>query len=363
MSGSDIGSLMAALNPDQLRRAMMGQQQQPQQAQAQTEAPQFQVLPGQLHLNPNIAPQVPQGAPRPLGPGEFLQNPNGSWSNELSVTVPAGDQFTVLPSLWVVDGKPVRVSEDLASIYAELSGLEFQKFNTQEEAEMFAQQREANWQAMDPNASRRVKPLYTNGPQPQSDVTPEGRKLLDRIAAGESRGDYSVLYGGGHFSGSQFPEWSGRAGPAGPSHAAGKYQFEPGTWRSVSQSLGLTDFSPESQEKGAWYLAQSDYRARTGRDLVQDLKDPNRQQQIFQALTPTWTSLRGGVQRISAGSGGTPMKDAQDYYFPQKGWSERLPGTSDPGDQGMEKKPPQGAAPAVLDFVPRSDDPRDPQGT
>lgn len=46
-----------------------------------------------------------------------------------------------------------------------------------------------------------------------------------------------------------FPIWEGRQGPAGISHGAGLFQFEPKTWRPVAQALGVTDFSPESQRK------------------------------------------------------------------------------------------------------------------
>jgi len=40
-------------------------------------------------------------------------------------------------------------------------------------------------------------------------------------------------------------------GPAGISHAAGAYQFEPKTWAAYAEPLGIHDFSPESQDKVA----------------------------------------------------------------------------------------------------------------
>lgn len=45
-----------------------------------------------------------------------------------------------------------------------------------------------------------------------------------------------------------FPIWEGRMGPQGNSRAAGAYQFEPGTWAPYAQKLGITDFSPASQD-------------------------------------------------------------------------------------------------------------------
>jgi muramidase (phage lysozyme) len=128
-----------------------------------------------------------------------------------------------------------------------------------------------------------------------SDVTPEGRALLANIAGGESGGDASILYGGGHFSDtSKFPEWAGKMGPAGISHAAGRYQFQPATWAAASKGAGVSDFTPASQDKAAWWLAQHDYRQRTGRDLGADLKDPSKASAIGAALGPTWTSANPG---------------------------------------------------------------------
>jgi hypothetical protein len=60
------------------------------------------------------------------------------------------------------------------------------------------------------------------------------------------------------------------------------------TWEGVARALGLHDFSPESQDKGAWYLAQHAYHATTGRDLLGDLRshhfDPA-------GLAGTWVSM------------------------------------------------------------------------
>ena len=46
-----------------------------------------------------------------------------------------------------------------------------------------------------------------------------------------------------------FPIWKGAPGPAGISHAAGLYQFEPHEWAAYAGPLGIKDFSPESQKK------------------------------------------------------------------------------------------------------------------
>lgn len=129
-----------------------------------------------------------------------------------------------------------------------------------------------------------------------ADVTmdPTKRGFLDTLAGPESGGQYDVKNGGAHFKGfAQFPEG---VAPGGTSTAAGRYQFTSPTWHSVAKTLGLKDFSPQSQDKGAWYLAATAYRARTGRDLERDLQAGNRQPQIADALKGIWPSLPGGSQ-------------------------------------------------------------------
>jgi hypothetical protein len=61
-----------------------------------------------------------------------------------------------------------------------------------------------------------------------------------------------------------FPEWAGNevgdlyggAYKGQKSRAAGMYQFEPGTWNPIAEKLGITDFSPQSQERVASALLQ-----------------------------------------------------------------------------------------------------------
>lgn len=70
----------------------------------------------------------------------------------------------------------------------------------------------------------------------------------------ESGGKPYVGFGGVDLSNAPlnqhgFPIWAGNMGPAGISHAAGLYQFEPKTWASYAAPLGIKDFSPESQKK------------------------------------------------------------------------------------------------------------------
>ncbi len=132
----------------------------------------------------------------------------------------------------------------------------------------------------------------------------EARALLDAIAQGESDpvakhegiSPYVILYGGGSFEGmanrdgyNGFPAWAGKDN----SHAAGRYQFEPATWRGIVPRFGKfsPNFrNPDDQDWGAWFLAQDDYQSRAGARLIVALQTGD----LFDIggiLKPTWTSM------------------------------------------------------------------------
>lgn len=133
-------------------------------------------------------------------------------------------------------------------------------------------------------------------------LTPQARGLLDTIAGTESPG-YNVMYGGKRFDDYSHHPGVGNVITSGPnagqtSSAAGRYQFLKSTWDEASAATGARDFSPASQDKAGWWLAQRDYNKKTGRDLSADLssKDPAVRAGIGAALHGTWTSLPGGIE-------------------------------------------------------------------
>jgi len=135
-----------------------------------------------------------------------------------------------------------------------------------------------------------------------SQVPPEGRALLDAIAQGEGgrEGYNAINYVAARTHGTRFEDFSrhpfeGQSGYT----AAGRYQILWNTFNPYRQRLGLRDFSPESQDRAAWALAQDVYSRRTRRNLEEDLRNPEMHALITQALAPTWHALQGaGGQRF-----------------------------------------------------------------
>jgi muramidase (phage lysozyme) len=79
--------------------------------------------------------------------------------------------------------------------------------------------------------------------------------FLALIREGESSDNYGALVGGGSFD--DFTDhpalrgWDGIVTPNGPSHAAGAYQFQPGTWLSLGGAGRYGDFGQAAQDAAA----------------------------------------------------------------------------------------------------------------
>jgi muramidase (phage lysozyme)/uncharacterized Zn ribbon protein len=143
--------------------------------------------------------------------------------------------------------------------------------------------------------------------------------LLSVISGTEAHG-YDILNGGQRFG--SFADHPGFVGAGGTSTAAGRYQFVKGTWKLAAEALGLQDFSPASQDRAAAWLAQRDYRMRTGRDLGSDIAAGN-YGAIRAGLRDTWAGIAGlsdkefarrmniaRSQPVAATEGGVPVGSA-----------------------------------------------------
>lgn len=129
------------------------------------------------------------------------------------------------------------------------------------------------------------------------------RNFLAALRAGEGGSDYWVGFSGVDLRNAPrdrygFPQWSGKVTREGPTHAAGAYQFQPGTWRGIARKYGLNFANPSDQDAGAWYNAQERYARETGgRSLDADL-DAGLFEQVRKALAREWTSLRDNPRQF-----------------------------------------------------------------
>lgn len=117
-------------------------------------------LPGTVHLN------APAGGVRPFGRGEYMDNPDGSWSSEMTYTLSdpslnAG-RPTVLPGLWLKQGRPYHANEDEAAQMAAQSGLHFPSYSSMDLAEAIANARENAWQKVPRERAAMAAPLFVN---------------------------------------------------------------------------------------------------------------------------------------------------------------------------------------------------------
>jgi len=135
-------------------------------------------------------------------------------------------------------------------------------------------------------------PSYVNtGVMDASYVADPRSRFLNAIAGPESGGRYNVITGGQLFNDySRHPNIM-----VGDSSAAGRYQITNATYNQYAPGLGITDFSPGSQDTLAWGIASDRYKQATGRDLMTTLSsgDTNAINEVGNVLSPTWISLKG----------------------------------------------------------------------
>lgn len=125
---------------------------------------------------------------------------------------------------------------------------------------------------------------------------PLQQSFLQALAQGETGGAANAAQmgvGGANLSGSStdeygFPLWTG----LGNSHAAGTYQFQPGTWDAIASQFGLSFSNSSDQSAGAWYLAEQTYQQKTGGSL-EDALSSGKFSSVQAALASIWPSVTG----------------------------------------------------------------------
>ena len=113
--------------------------------------------------------------------------------------------------------------------------------------------------------------------------SPNVSKFLNFIGNAEGA-DYNTVVGGGSFSDyNKHPGVVGTTTSEGPSTAAGKYQITQSTYKTYADKLGITDFSPESQDKIALELIKD-------KGALKDVESGNYNSAI-KKLGSVWASL------------------------------------------------------------------------
>jgi hypothetical protein len=93
-----------------------------------------------------------------------MDNPNGSWSSEMTYTLQdpslnAG-RPTLVPGLWIKDGKPYHATEDEAARMALASALRWPSYQNMQQAEDVSNARENGWQTTPREQAARAAPLF-----------------------------------------------------------------------------------------------------------------------------------------------------------------------------------------------------------
>lgn len=136
---------------------------------------------------------------------------------------------------------------------------------------------------------------------------------------------YNVMFGGGRFKDfSRHPDRVVRSPGGYASAAAGAYQFMPGTWAGVQKTLGLPDFSPQSQDIGMLKKVRERLMPLGG--LAAITKAGTLTPDIQAALAPEWASF--------------PTKSGQSYYGQPVKQASQIQKFFEQGKQRATQAPP-----------------------
>ena len=129
---------------------------------------------------------------------------------------------------------------------------------------------------------------------------------------------YTTMFGGRQFTDmSRHPNSPMATSWGTQSEAAGKYQFMKPTWDSASRAVGVTDFSPESQEKVGRYLAEQ-----RGLNINTQITNIDEFRAQVDKIAPEWAGLPysgkgrngGGYGTSYYGQGGKSIEELWEVW-------------------------------------------------
>lgn len=156
--------------------------------------------------------------------------------------------------------------------------------------------------------------------------------FLKALALGESGGGafsstQSLGVGGVDLSGATtdqygFPLWHG----TGNSHAAGTFQFQPGTWDALASQYGLNFMNSSDQSQGAWLLAEQTYSQNTGGASLETALQTGKFSSVQAALASIWPSVKGNqanptglANALASSTGAAPNNQGDAQAASQSG--------------------------------------------
>ena len=126
-------------------------------------------------------------------------------------------------------------------------------------------------------------------------------KVISFAEGTSGKDGYTTMFGGRQFTDmSRHPNSPMATSWGTQSEAAGKYQFMKPTWDSASSAVGVTDFSPESQEKVGRYLAEQ-----RGLDINAQITNIDEFRAQVDKIAPEWAGLPYSGKGRNGGGYGT----------------------------------------------------------
>ncbi len=137
--------------------------------------------------------------------------------------------------------------------------------------------------------------------------------VIRKVEGTKGEKGYNTRFGGHQFEGFEAHPNIAAPTPWGTqSEAAGAFQFMKPTWDRAAKDLGLTDFTPKSQQEAGRYLTQG-----RGVNPDGDLSDFNAFASSISKLSPEWAGLPNSTNGRSGyhGQANADMKELHQLYL------------------------------------------------